>query len=165
MLIKGTVHKFGANIDTDAIIPAKYANISDPAELGKHCLENADAGFATRVTNGDILMATTNFGCGSSREIAAWSIKGTGISCVVAISFARIFFRNAINIGLPLLECPAAVEATASGDVLEIDLAKGSIRNLNRNLTFQAAAYPDFIMELISTGGLVPYVRSRLTTE
>ena len=162
MLIKGTVHKFGANIDTDAIIPAKYANLTDPAELGKHCMENADAEFAARVAEGDILMATTNFGCGSSREIAPWSIKGAGIACVVAISFARIFFRNAINIGLPLLECPDAVQGTDGGDVLEIDLSRGVIRNLTKNRAFQAAAYPDFIMDLISAGGLVPYIRTRL---
>lgn len=162
MLIKGTVHKFGANVDTDAIIPAKYANITDPVELGKHCMENADEGFAARVAEGDILMATTNFGCGSSREIAPWSIKGAGIACVVAANFARIFFRNAINIGLPLLECPPAVESTDSGDVLEIDLSQGTLRNLNKNLTFKAAAYPDFIMDLISAGGLVPYIRARL---
>jgi len=161
-MINGTAHKYGANIDTDGIIPAKYANISDPLELGKRCLENVDATFAGRVKPGDILMATTNFGCGSSREIAPWSIKGAGIDCVVAISFARIFFRNAINIGLPLLECQEAVEATSTGDILEIDLAGGSIKNLSQDLTFQAVPYPDFIRELIAVDGLVAFVRARL---
>ncbi len=161
-MINGTVHKYGANIDTDGIIPARYANISDPLELGKRCLENVDATFADRVKPGDILMATTNFGCGSSREIAPWSIKGAGIDCVVAISFARIFFRNAINIGLPLLECQEAVEATSAADILEIDLTGGSIKNLSQDLIFQAVPYPDFIRELIAVDGLVAFVRARL---
>lgn len=164
-MIKGAVHKYGANIDTDGIIPAKYANLSDPLELGKRCLENVDGAFAAKVKPGDILMATTNFGCGSSREIAPWSIKGAGVACVVAVSFARIFFRNAINIGLPLLECPEAVEATESDDVLEIDLAGGSIRNVSRGLEFQANPYPDFIRDLIAMDGLVGYVRSRILKE
>ena len=164
-MINGAVHKYGANIDTDGIIPAKYANISDPLELGKKCLENVDATFASRMKPGDILMATTNFGCGSSREIAPWSIKGSGIDCVVAVSFARIFFRNAINIGLPLLECQEAVESTSTGDILEIDLASGGIKNLSRNLTFQAVPYPDFIRELIAVDGLVAYVRARLSED
>ena len=161
-MINGAVHKYGANIDTDGIIPAKYANISDPLELGKKCLENVDATFASKVKPGDILMATTNFGCGSSREIAPWSIKGAGIDCVVAVSFARIFFRNAINIGLPLLECPEAVEATSAGDIVEIDLASGGIKNLSQDLAFQAVPYPDFIRELISMDGLVAFVRAKL---
>ena len=161
-MIKGTVHKFGANIDTDGIIPAKYANISEPVELGKHCLENVDSKFAATVKPGDILMATTNFGCGSSREIAPWSIKGAGISCVIAENFARIFFRNAINIGLPLLECRDAVENTHHGDIIEVDLCDGFIINISKELTFQATPYPAFIQQLISAGGLVEYVRARL---
>ena len=161
-MIKGIVHKYGANIDTDGIIPAKYANISEPVELGKHCLENVDSTFATTVEPGDILMATTNFGCGSSREIAPWSIKGAGISCVIAENFARIFFRNAINIGLPLLECRAAVENTHHGDIIEVNLSDGFINNVSQKLTFQATPYPDFIQQLITAGGLVDYVRARL---
>jgi len=161
-MINGAVHKYSANIDTDGIIPAKYANISDPFKLGKKCLENVDATFASRVKHGDILMATTNFGCGSSREIAPWSIKGAGIDCVVAVSFARIFFRNAINIGLPLLESQEAVEATSTGDILEIDLVSGSIKNLSQDLSFQAVPYPEFIRELIAADGLVAFVRARL---
>ena len=161
-MIKGTVHKFGANIDTDGIIPAKYANISEPVELGKHCLENVDSKFAATVKPGDILMATTNFGCGSSREIAPWSIKGAGISCVIAENFARIFFRNAINIGLPLLECRDAVENTHHGDIIEVNLSDGFINNISQELTFQATAYPAFIQQLISAGGLVEYVRAKL---
>ena len=161
-MIKGIVYKYGANIDTDGIIPAKYANISEPEELGKHCLENVDSTFATTVKPGDILMATTNFGCGSSREIAPWSIKGAGISCVIAENFARIFFRNAINIGLPLLECRDAVENTLPGDIIEVNLSDGFIINLSQELTFQATPYPAFIQQLISAGGLVDYVRARL---
>ncbi len=161
-MIKGVVHKFGANIDTDGIIPAKYANLSEPEELGKHCLENVDSTFVTKVKHGDILMATTNFGCGSSREIAPWSIKGAGIACIIAINFARIFFRNAINIGLPLLECREAVENTSFGDILEINLSDGYIKNISRELTFRATPYPAFIRELISAGGLVAHVRSKL---
>lgn len=161
-MIKGIVHKYGANIDTDGIIPAKYANISEPEELGKHCLENVDSTFATAVKPGDILMATTNFGCGSSREIAPWSIKGAGISCVIAENFARIFFRNAINIGLPLLECRNAIENTHHGDIIEVNLSDGFIINISQALTFQATPYPAFIQQLISAGGLVDYVRARL---
>lgn len=161
-MIKGIVHKYGANIDTDGIIPAKYANISEPEELGKHCLENVDSTFATTVKPGNILMATTNFGCGSSREIAPWSIKGAGISCVIAENFARIFFRNAINIGLPLLECRDAVENTNPGDMIEVNLSDGLIKNISQELTFQAIPYPAFIQQLISAGGLVNYVRARL---
>ena len=161
-MIKGIVHKYGANIDTDGIIPAKYANISEPEELGKHCLENVDSTFTTTIKPGDILMATTNFGCGSSREIAPWSIKGAGISCVIAENFARIFFRNAINIGLPLLECRDAVENTHPGDIIEVNLSDGFIINISQELTFQATPYPAFIQQLISAGGLVDYVRARL---
>lgn len=136
-MIRGTVHKYGANIDTDVIIPAKYANLPTPEELGAHCLENLDDGFVKKVRTGDVLMATTNFGCGSSREQAPWSIRGAGVSCIIAKSFARIFFRNAINIALPLLECPDAVEGTESGDVLEIDLTSGKIENITKTKSFQ----------------------------
>ncbi|NWF53596.1 MAG: 3-isopropylmalate dehydratase small subunit [Syntrophaceae bacterium] len=161
-MIRGRAHKFGNNIDTDAIIPATYANLTDPAELGRHCMEHIDPGFAQRVSAGDIIVGGSNFGCGSSREIAPWAIRGSGISCVIARSFARIFFRNAINIALPLLECPAAAEGGEAGDLLEIDLLKGEVRNLSRGKVFQAAPYPDFIRELVCAGGLVEYARRLL---
>jgi len=161
-MIRGRAHKFGDNMDTDAIIPATYANLTDPAELGRHCMEHIDPGFARRVEAGDIIVGGSNFGCGSSREIAPWAIKGARISCVVAKSFARIFFRNAINIALPLLQCPEGVEGTEEGDSLEIDLFKGEIRNLTRTKVFKAAPYPDFIRELVAAGGLVEYARRLL---
>jgi 3-isopropylmalate/(R)-2-methylmalate dehydratase small subunit len=161
-MLKGKVHKYGADVNTDAIIPARYLNISDPAELAKHCMEDIDVGFVSRVRPGDIIMATTNFGCGSSREHAPLAIKGSGISCVIAKSFARIFFRNAINIGLPLLECEEVVDKAESGDLLEVELATGKIKNLTRNMEFTARPYPEFMAELISTGGLIEYTKKRL---
>jgi 3-isopropylmalate dehydratase small subunit len=161
-MIRGRAHKFGNNIDTDAIIPATYANLTDPAELGRHCMEHISPGFALRISAGDIIVGGSNFGCGSSREIAPWAIKGAGISCVVAKSFARIFFRNSINIALPLLESPEAAEGTEEGDSLEIDLLKGEIRNLSGGKAFKAEPYPDFIRELVSAGGLVEYARRLL---
>jgi len=161
-MIRGRARKFGNNIDTDAIIPAIYANLTDPAELGRHCMEHIDPGFAMRVEPGDIIVGGNNFGCGSSREIAPWAIKGAGISGVIAKSFARIFYRNAINIALPLLECPEAAEGTEEGDSLEIDLLQGEIRNLTRAKVFKAAPYPDFIRELVAAGGLVEYARRLL---
>jgi 3-isopropylmalate/(R)-2-methylmalate dehydratase small subunit len=162
MNLKGKVHKYGANVNTDVIIPARYLNVSDPDELAQHCMEDIDAGFLDRVEPGDIIMATTNFGCGSSREHAPLAIKAVGVSCVIAESFARIFFRNAINIGLPLLECAEAVVKTGAGDLLEVDLSRGEIRNLTRGTTFIAKPYPDFMAELISAGGLIEYTRQRL---
>jgi 3-isopropylmalate/(R)-2-methylmalate dehydratase small subunit len=162
-MIRGRVHKFGDHIDTDAIIPAGCSHLSDPAELGPHCMENIDPAFARRVSPGDIIVAGSNFGCGSSREFAPWAIQGAGISCVIARSFARIFFRNAINIALPLLACPAAVEGTEEKDLLEIDLSLGEIRNLTRNTVFTALPYPEFIRDLISAGGLLEYARRLLT--
>ncbi|CCK81378.1 3-isopropylmalate dehydratase small subunit [Desulfobacula toluolica] len=161
-MIKGLLHKYGANIDTDVIIPAKYANLPTPEDLGKHCLENLDDQFVQNVKPGDILMASTNFGCGSSREQAPWSIKGAGVSCIIAKSFARIFFRNAINIALPLMECPEAVDGSESGDVLKIDLSAGIIENITREKVFKATPYPDFISELINAGGLVSYTKKRI---
>ncbi len=163
-MLKGKVHKYGANVDTDAIIAARYLNVSDARELAKHAMEDIDADFVARVQPGDIIMATTNFGCGSSREHAPMTIKAVGISCVIAKTFARIFFRNAINIGLPLLECPEAVDKTESGDTLEVDLASGRIRNVTRNLEFKAQPYPTFMAELIGAGGLVEYTKKRLAT-
>jgi 3-isopropylmalate/(R)-2-methylmalate dehydratase small subunit len=161
-MLKGKVHKYGADVDTDAIIPARYLNISDPAELAKHCMEDIDKEFLKRVKPGDIMMATTNFGCGSSREHAPLAIKAAGISCIIAKSFARIFFRNAINIGLPLLECNEAVDKTKAGDVLEVDLPSGRIKNLTKGMVFTANPYPDFMAELISADGLIEYTKKRL---
>jgi len=161
-MLKGKVHKYGANVNTDVIIPARYLNVSDPAELAKHCMEDIDPEFVTRMQPGDIMMATTNFGCGSSREHAPLAIKASGISCIIAKSFARIFFRNAINIGLPLLECDEAVDKTGAGDLLEVDLSGGKIKNLTNGMVFTAKPYPDFMAELISAGGLIEYTKKRL---
>ena len=161
-MLKGKVHKYGADVNTDVIIPARYLNLSEPAELAEHCMEDIDKDFIDRVQPGDIIMATTNFGCGSSREHAPLAIKAAGVSCVIAGSFARIFFRNAINIGLPLLECAEAVDNTEAGDTLEVDLSSGQIKNLTRGMTFNASFYPDFMAELISAGGLIEHTRQRI---
>jgi len=158
---RGTAHKYGANVDTDAIIPARYLNVSQPGELAKHCMEGIDGEFLSRVNRGDIIVATTNFGCGSSREHAPIAIKAAGISCVIAQSFARIFFRNAINIGLPLLECAQADEIE-QGDELEVALEKGEISDITRNKVFKAEPYPDFMLQLISIGGLIEYTRQKI---
>jgi len=162
MILKGHVHKYGANVDTDVIIPARYLNVSEPTELAKHCMEDIDAQFIKTVKRGDIIMADANFGCGSSREHAPLAIKTAGVSCVIAKTFARIFFRNAINIGLPLLESPEAVDNTKNGDVVEVDLAAGKIVNLTNGLVFKAKPYPEFMSELINDGGLVEYTKKRL---
>ena len=164
-MLKGTVHKYGANVDTDAIIPARYLNVSDPAELAKHCMEDIDLKFVKRVKPGDIIVATTNFGCGSSREHAPLSIKASGISCVIAKSFARIFFRNAINIGLPLLESEEAPDNIDAGDTVEVDLATGNIKNLTNGMSFTAKPYPDFMAEIIAAGGLIEYTKKRLAAK
>jgi 3-isopropylmalate/(R)-2-methylmalate dehydratase small subunit len=161
-MLKGKVHKYGANVDTDAIIPARYLNVSQPVELAKHCLEDIDPDFVKKVRAGDMIMATTNFGCGSSREHAPLAIKASGISCVIAKSFARIFFRNAINIGLPLLECEEAVANTEDGDILEVDITIGKIKNLTSGKEFSAKPYPDFMAQLIASGGLIEYTKKRL---
>jgi 3-isopropylmalate/(R)-2-methylmalate dehydratase small subunit len=163
-MLKGKVHKYGANVNTDVIIPARYLNIYDSAELAKHCMEDIDEDFLNRVQPGDIIMATTNFGCGSSREHAPMAIKAAGISCVIAQSFARIFFRNSIDIGLPLLECEEAVDKTEFGDILEIDLSRGEIKNLTKNMSFTASPYPDFMTEIIAAGGLIEYTKQRLAS-
>ena len=161
-MLKGKVHKYGANVNTDVIIPARYLNLSDPAELARHCMEDIDKDFVNRVKSSDIMMATTNFGCGSSREHAPLAIKAVGISCIIAKSFARIFFRNALNIGLPLLECDDAVAQTEAGDTLEVDLSSGHIKNRTKGITFTAKPYPDFMAELISVGGLIEHTKKRL---
>ena len=162
MILRGKVHKYGANVNTDAIVAARYLNVSTAEELGRYCMMDIDADFANRVRPGDIIVATTNFGCGSSREHAPIAIKASGVSAVIAKSFARIFFRNAINIGLPLLESAEAVEATDSGDELEIDLSTGTIRNLTKSKTFRAAPYPELMSGIIKAGGLIEYTRERL---
>jgi 3-isopropylmalate/(R)-2-methylmalate dehydratase small subunit len=158
----GTVWKYGDNVDTDVIIPARYLNVSTAEELAGHCLEDLDATFAGSVQPGDVIVAGENFGCGSSREHAPLAIKGAGVSCVVARSFARIFYRNAINVGLPILECPAAVAAVDAGHRLEIDLEEGRVTNLTIGQTYQAEPYPPFMMEIINAGGLVKYTRARM---
>lgn len=159
MTINGRVWKYGDNVDTDVIIPARYLNVSEPAELARHCLEDLDRSFAAGVRPGDIVVAGANFGCGSSREHAPLALKAAGVSCVVAESFARIFYRNAINIGLPIVECPEAARATSAGQVLEIELESGTVRNQDLGRTFQATPYPPFMLELMAAGGLVEYTR------
>ncbi|MFP3896261.1 MAG: 3-isopropylmalate dehydratase small subunit [Anaerolineales bacterium] len=160
--IRGRVWKYGDNVDTDAIIPARYLNVSAEDELAAHCMEDIDVEFTKEVQPGDIIVAGRNFGCGSSREHAPVAIKASGVSCVVAETFARIFFRNAINIGLPILECLEAVEETAPDQILEIDLASGVIRNVSTGKEYQATPYPPFMLEIIDAGGLVPYTREEL---
>ncbi|MBI2953327.1 MAG: 3-isopropylmalate dehydratase small subunit [Chloroflexi bacterium] len=162
MNINGKVWKYGANVDTDVIIPARYLNVSDPRELAKHCMEDIDAAFVREVRQGDVIVATTNFGCGSSREHAPLSIKASGVSCVVAKSFARIFYRNAINIGLPILECEEAIDMTDAGDVIEVDLASGRITNITKGRDFQAKPYPEFMLKIMAAGGLVEHTRAAL---
>jgi 3-isopropylmalate/(R)-2-methylmalate dehydratase small subunit len=159
--LKGKVHRYGANVDTDAIIPARYLTVSEPEELAKHCMEGIDGEFVATVKPDDIIVATTNFGCGSSREHAPIAIKAVGISCVIAQSFARIFFRNAINIGLPLLECVQADEIE-EGDELEVELEKGEIRNITKDKVFKAEPYPDFMLGLISAGGLIEHTKRKI---
>ena len=163
MVLKGKAWKYGRNIDTDVIIPGRYANISEPKELAQHCLEDLDPDFVKKMSPGDIIVAETNFGCGSSREIAPVAIKASGISCVIATSFARIFYRNAINIGLPIFECPEAVDGIETGDEIEVDPATGTIVNLSRNRSFQTERFPDFIQEIVSKGGLIQYLTSKLS--
>jgi 3-isopropylmalate/(R)-2-methylmalate dehydratase small subunit len=160
--LKGKVHKFGADVNTDVIIPARYLNISQPEELAKHCMEDINPEFLARVAPGDIIVAATNFGCGSSREHAPLAIKACGISCIIAQSFARIFFRNAINIGLPLLECAEAIKETEAGDILEVELSSGEINNVTKNQKFIANPYPEFMMGIINAGGLIEYTRAKL---
>jgi 3-isopropylmalate/(R)-2-methylmalate dehydratase small subunit len=162
MKLKGTVHKYGNHINTDVIIPARYLSLSEGSDLARHCMEDIDAEFVKRVKPGDIIVAAVNFGCGSSREHAPLAIKASGISCVIAESFARIFFRNGINIGLPLLESAEAVKGTKSGDVLEVELETGEIKNLTTGETYHAAPYPPFLLDIISAGGLIEYTKRRL---
>jgi 3-isopropylmalate/(R)-2-methylmalate dehydratase small subunit len=163
VIITGHIWKFGNDVDTDLIIPARYLNTSDPKELASHCMEDADKSFSGRVQPGDIIVAGRNFGCGSSREHAPVAIKNAGVSCVIAASFARIFYRNAVNIGLPILEAGDSVEAIENGDEVEVDLTKGEIRNLTHPAVYQAAAFPPFMQKIIEAGGLINYVRERMS--
>jgi 3-isopropylmalate/(R)-2-methylmalate dehydratase small subunit len=164
-MLKGKVFKYGANVDTDAIIPARYLNTSDAVELAKHTMEDIDQDFLKKVKKGDIIVATTNFGCGSSREHAPLVIKTSGISCVIAKSFARIFFRNSIDIGLPLLESEAAVDGIKAGDTVAVDLEKGTILDVTTGKKFKAKPYPEFMSMLIKAGGLIPYTKGKVKAE
>ena len=159
MQAKGKVHKYMDNVDTDVIIPARYLNTSVPAELAAHCMEDIDAAFVKNVKEGDIMVAHNNFGCGSSREHAPIAIKASGISCVIAATFARIFYRNAINIGLPIMECREASERIENGDEGAIDFDTGIIENLTKGETYQAEPFPDFIKEIISKNGLLNSIK------
>ena len=158
---QGTVFKYGDNVDTDVIIPARYLNSSDPKELATHCMEDIDKDFVKNVNEGDIIVANKNFGCGSSREHAPIAIKAAGVSCVIAETFARIFYRNAINIGLPIIECPEAVVAINAGDEVKVDFDSGVITNVTTGERFQGQAFPPFMQNLIACGGLVNYINNK----
>ena len=162
MTIRGKAHTFGDHVDTDQIIPSQYLVTTDPKELAKHCMETADEDFVKRVKEGDIMIAGINFGCGSSREHAPISIRGAGVTCIIAKSFARIFFRNSINLGLPVLECPEAVDGIHAGDEVDVDLETGTIRNLTTEATFKAKPFEPFMMEILESGGLIEYTKRRL---
>lgn len=162
MKFKGTAFRYGRDVDTDVIIPARYLNTSDPAELAKHCLEDLDPTFVNRAKKGDIVVADENFGCGSSREHAPVAIKAAGVSVVIAKSFARIFYRNAINIGLPIMECPEAADAISDGDVVYVDADTGVVRDETTGATFQAQPFPPFIQEIINEGGLVARTKRQM---
>ena len=160
MKATGRVFKYGDNVDTDVIIPARYLNTSDPKELAAHCMEDIDLNFAKEVQEGDIIVANKNFGCGSSREHAPIAIKESGISCVIASTFARIFYRNAINIGLPILECDQAVKSIEAGDKLEVNFDTGVIKNLTKNEQYQGEAFPEFMQKIINSNGLIGYIKN-----
>ena len=161
MEVKGKVFKYGANVDTDVIIPARYLNQSDPVVLAKHCMEDIDTTFVDRVSEGDLIVAGLNFGCGSSREHAPVAIKASGISCVIASTFARIFYRNAINIGLPIMESAQAVEGIRDGDEVQVDFDTGKIVNLSTGESWQALPFPEFIKKIIEKEGLLGYIASK----
>ena len=162
MNFTGTVHRYGRDVDTDVIIPARYLNSSDPAELGAHCMEDIDATFVGKVQPGDILVAEENFGCGSSREHAPIAIKAAGVSVVIAKSFARIFYRNAINTGLPIMEAPEAVDGISDGDKVQVDADNGTITNLTSGATFTAQPFPPFVKDIIEKGGLIASIREKV---
>ncbi len=161
-MVTGKVYKYGDNVDTDVIIPARYLNAPSPEELAKHCMEDIDPAFTAKVQPGDIIVGGANFGCGSSREHAPIAIRACGVSCVIAASFARIFYRNSINIGFPILECPEAAQAIQNGDAVSVDFATGVIRDDTTGQTFQAAAFPPFIQRIIEHNGLLPYLKARM---
>lgn len=161
MNAKGTAIKYGDNVDTDVIIPARYLNSSDPKELAQHCMEDIDKDFVNKVKPGDIMIGGKNFGCGSSREHAPISIKASGISCVIAETFARIFYRNSINIGLPIVECPEAARAIKEGDEVEVDFDTGIITDRTTGATFQGQAFPEFMQKIINAEGLINYINSK----
>lgn len=162
MILKGSAHKYGKNVDTDVIIPGRYCNLIDPAQLGKHALEDLDANFVSKVKAGDLIVADTNFGCGSSREVAAVALKGAGVAGVVAKSFARIFYRNCINTGLPIFECPEGVDGIDDGDTITVDADHGVIKNETTGKEFKATQFPKFMQDLIAHGGLLRYAEKRL---
>ena len=157
----GKVFKYGENVDTDVIIPARHLVTSDPAELAKHCMEDIDKEFVNNVTKGDIIVANKNFGCGSSREHAPIAIKAAGVSCVIAETFARIFYRNAINIGLPIIECPEAAKAIEAGDEVEVDFDSGIITDKTKGTSFQGQAFPEFMQKIIKAEGLINYINAK----
>ena len=161
MKAQGTVFKFGDNVDTDVIIPARYLNSSDPKELAQHCMEDIDKDFVKKVSNGDIIVANKNFGCGSSREHAPIAIKAAGVSCVIAETFARIFYRNAINIGLPIIECEEAAKAIEAGDEVEIDFDSGMIYDKTKGTSYQGQPFPEFMQKIIKAEGLVNYINQK----
>ena len=161
MIAQGTVHKYGDNVDTDVIIPARYLNTSDAKELASHCMVDIDPDFVTRVKPGDIMVADYNFGCGSSREHAPLAIKTAGISCVIAKTFARIFYRNAINIGLPIIECPEAAKGIRAGDEVEVDFDTGVIYDKTHGTQFKGQAFPPFMQKIIDAGGLINYINAQ----
>ena len=160
-MIRGKTWKFGDHVDTDVIIPARYLNAPEPSELAKHCMEDIDASFAGKVGKGDIMVGGWNFGCGSSREHAPVAIQASGVSCVIAASFARIFYRNSINIGFPILECPEASEAIKAGDIVSVDTETGIISDETTGETFRAKPFPEFIRKIIESGGLLPYLKDK----
>lgn len=161
-MINGRVFKYGDNVDTDVIIPARYLNISDRKELASHCMEDIDKEFINNVNAGDLIAAGKNFGCGSSREHAPIAIKHSGIKCIIAENFARIFYRNAINIGLPILECPEAVKDMEDGDRVEVDLGNGRVTNMTKGCTYKAESFPEFMQDIINAGGLINYVKGKV---
>ena len=161
MKARGMVHKYGDNVDTDVIIPARYLNSSDAKDLASHCMEDIDKDFVSKVKPGDIMVANKNFGCGSSREHAPLAIKTAGISCVIAETFARIFYRNAINIGLPILECPAAAKAIEAGQEVEVDFDSGIITNVTTGESYQGQAFPEFMQRIMKADGLMNYINEK----
>ncbi len=161
MKVKGSVFKYGNNVDTDVIIPARHLNTSDPKELASHCMEDIDLDFVKKVKEGDIIVANKNFGCGSSREHAPIAIKESGVSCVIASTFARIFYRNSINIGLPILECDEAVNGINAGDTVEVNFDTGVITNVTKGESYQGEAFPEFMQNIINSNGLIGYINNK----